>query len=198
MPIIKVIALVTAAAALLLSHTLLCCPSHTTEHGVKFSLSIGPCGLPLDASGPDTIRASDDRMYKESGLEERVLALKHGADKMLGGDQAYTLTPFMTRPWPKEEMKGPSGPAKAAYNLELASVRVCAENYFGLVSQLWPFVHHGAYTLKLKKSPVAKWYVASILLTNVFSCLNGNCINVQFGTRTFDMESYLAGAPIYK
>ena len=109
------LALVTdAAAALLLSHTLLCCPSHTTEHGVKYSVSISPCGLPLDASGPDTIRASDDRMYKESGLQERVLALEHGADKMMGGDQAYTLSSFMTRPWPKEEMKGPSGPSKLA------------------------------------------------------------------------------------
>jgi hypothetical protein len=76
------------------------------------------------------------------------------------------------------------------------TLRIVVENWFGIVKQLWPFVCGGsAAGLQLQKSPVASWYLAANILTCFHSCLRGNCINVQYNTRHFNLESWLEGAP---
>ena len=75
----------------------------------------------------------------------------------------------------------------------MSSCRISVENFFGLLANLFPYVHHGRKHLKILKSTVGVWYKAALLLVNMYTCLNGNNIQRQYGVASFHLERYLQG-----
>ena len=97
---------------------------------------MSPLGLPLDFSGPWSIRANDQRILNESDFVNKLATIGGNNNYRIYGDQAYTLTPVVYRPWPKAMLNAD----RRAFNERMSSVRVCVENFFGLTHNLWPFV----------------------------------------------------------
>ena len=151
---------------------------------------MSPLGLPLDFSGPWSIRANDQRILNESDFVNKLATIGGNNNYRIYGDQAYTLTPVVYRPWPKAMLNAD----RRAVNERMSSVRVCVENIFGLTHNLWPFVVTKS-CLRLRASPVATWYTAAVLLTCKYSCLRGNSINSLFKTRSINLESWVRGHP---
>lgn len=81
--------------------------------------------------------------------------------------------------------------AVAAVGTPISGLRVSVEHGFGKVMMLWGY---GGFKMGLKIgiSSVAACFMASILLCNMHSCLNGNQTNKTFGCILPSIEMHLA------
>ena len=132
-------------------------------------------------------------MLDVSRLVEKIIAGPNGKNVIGFGDQAYTLTEHVQCPWSALSLMGPEGVARVTYNASMSSCRISVENFFGLMANLFPYVHHGRKHLQILKSTVGVWYKAALLLVNMYTCLNGNNIQRQYGVASFHLERYLQG-----
>jgi hypothetical protein len=73
----------------------------------------------------------------------------------------------------------------------MARARICVENAFGNTANLWR-TNQFAVQLQAGNSPVAAFYMTSILLTNIYTCLRHE--KGPFGLRPPTLEAYMAGA----
>ncbi|KAK9427130.1 hypothetical protein V1505DRAFT_67535 [Lipomyces doorenjongii] len=77
------------------------------------------------------------------------------------------------------------------FNIEMSGVRISVEQMFGLALQRWTF-NGFKRALKLESSPVATFYMVSILLTNIKTCLDGcNEVPDAFGCDPLLLTDYL-------
>ena len=74
-------------------------------------------------------------------------------------------------------------------NAIMSEVRVSVEHGFGKVMQNWSYIgfRNG---LKIGLSPVGAYYMVSVLLTNIHTCLRGSQTSAQFEINPPSLEEY--------
>jgi hypothetical protein len=73
----------------------------------------------------------------------------------------------------------------------MSQLRISAEHGFGLILQLWKF-NSFRYGLQQGISPVAAFYIVSVLLTNIYTCFRGNVVSERFSISPPPHSLYLA------
>jgi len=129
------------------------------------------------------------RMYHESGfvdIFEAGLQAAQDDNLCVAGDSAYARSPRLEKPWPQKRLT----PAKKRANKFLKKARVCVENGFGSIVNLWPYIDH-AKNMKSFLSPIALWVEVAVLLTNLNACFYGNVVCSYYGCQPPTPEEYL-------
>lgn len=193
---------------LLLTNRYTCRPKYNQEveyngyykgHGLKFQGITTPSGI-LHLYGPTEGRVADAEMLRESKVLE-VMAAHPGFTKriivrgevvttkyFLYGDPAYPVLEHMQAPY-----KAPSRRCERIYNQKWSRVRIVIEQLFGEVTKLWE-----SNNLKIQQkiflSPVSMHYIVSVILTNIYTCIQGsNIVSRYFDTEDLvpDLDTYL-------
>ena len=76
-------------------------------------------------------------------------------------------------------------------NRRMTKARISVENAFGATANLWR-TNQLAVQLQAGNSPVAAFYMTSIMLTNLYTCMKHE--RSPFGLRPPTLEAYIAGA----
>jgi hypothetical protein len=170
-------------------------------HALKFQAVMLPNGLIGHLFGPVEGRRADPHLLTESGLLDRCIrwatrpgttaatppALRHF---QLFGDAAYGVSNIMMSPFTTRFGRQPT-PEQLAWNTAMSSVRIEVEHGFARVLALWPFLRCW-WKMEALSSPVGRYYRVGVLLTNAFSCLEGqNQVSEHFNCPPPDLEEYL-------
>ena len=75
-------------------------------------------------------------------------------------------------------------------NEQHSSIRVCNENAISLVNNRWKLLDCRKIIMK-SKQPLAMYYKLGVLLTDCFTCLDGNQIGEYFNCVPPTLEQYL-------
>ena len=158
------------------------------RHGFKYQAIVCPDGLIGSIDGPYEGKANDHAMVHASGLEEDLARVCRGHRQLyLFGDQAYKHLDGIFGPYSGgRSLTGD----KAAFNRCLSSIRIAVEQAFGQTQNLWL---SNAFGIQLRPGlqPVASYYLVSVLLTNCFTCMNGNASGSRFLVDPPTIEEYL-------
>ena len=156
---------------------------HKRYHCLKYQGLIVPSGILIDLAGPFIGIRHDVRILGESDLRSR---LNHCMDRsnVIFGDPAYDLQDFFICPYEYTREQSP----EAAFNQQMASVRVSVEWAFGRVIRLFTALAYGKQWQVLKQ-PVGKYYQVAVILTNVHCCIYGNQISDYFQD-TMSVDDY--------
>ncbi|KAK9319977.1 hypothetical protein V1517DRAFT_330823 [Lipomyces orientalis] len=74
----------------------------------------------------------------------------------------------------------------------MSGVRISVEQLFGLVLNNWAYNGY-KYGLRQQATPVAAFYLVSVLLTNIKTCLEQrNEVSLSFGCTPPSLEDYLS------
>src|SRR5437764_13851570 len=107
----------------------------------------------------------------------------------LYGDPAYTLSYGIIGAY-KAQPNHPLNFTLRAVNTHMSSLRVSVEHGFGKTSNLWGFNTHGK-NMKIGLSPVAGYYMVSILLANIHTCLYGSETGDRYNCHPPTIDVYL-------
>jgi len=165
-------------------------------HAVKYQAVFTPDSLISDLAGPYTGRESDWTVYQDSMIIDKIGQIHEGLDEggdnrlYIYGDPAYSLSfgilaPYQARP------NRPLNNLLANVNVHMSELRISVEHGFGKVMTLWGY---NGYKLGLKigLSPVAAYFMVSVLLCNLYSCLNRNQTCKKFLCDHPSVHNYLA------
>ena len=75
-------------------------------------------------------------------------------------------------------------------NDQHSPIRVCNENVISLINNCWKLLDYRKVAMK-SKQPLALYYKLGALLTNCFTCLDGNQIGEYFDCAPPTLEQYL-------
>jgi DDE superfamily endonuclease len=79
------------------------------------------------------------------------------------------------------------------FNGEMSSTRVSVEHGFGRIQNLWQ--SQGFHlTKRMGSTPVAAYYLAAVLLTNLMTCLRGHQISIKFNCKPPSLDEYFASS----
>ena len=136
-----------------------------------------PDGLMSSLHGPYKGPTADWNMWNDSGLEEQLKATLlpegiHIPRYYLYGDLAYWPAFGIMGPFRPQNVQGILSREEKAANLAMSSVRITVEWGFGMNVNLWGINNYKRGS-KVMSSPVAALYIASTLLTNIRTCMNG-------------------------
>ncbi len=153
-----------------------------------------PDGIMTSMAGPVEGSQGDWKLWGESGVEEK-LRLLFGAENFssplyLYGDAAYYSRYGIIGAY-RAYPGAPLTAEQKQFYTKMSEMRICIENGFGLISQLWQF-NSFKYGFRYGSSPVAAFYLISVFLTNVFTCLRGNLISRRFDFPPPSLAMYLA------
>ena len=128
-------------------------------------------------------------MLGESNLlpDLRELMPRGGPVYSLYGDPAYPQSLWIFGGF----RNPPAGSVEALWNTEMSKVREVVEWGFKEVVGNWRFVDFRA-SMKIFKSPVARYYILSVFLTNCRTTFYGNQITSYFVARAPDLDTYLS------
>lgn len=169
---------------------------HKKAHGFQFQGIITPDGIMSSLYGPFKGPTGDWHMWNVSGLDDELRAvfrrLPNNQHLYLYGDLAY---------WPAFGVMGPHRdvrggtegltPIQKAANLTMSTARITVEWGFGRNVNLWGINSYKRGS-KIMASPVAMYYVASTLLTNLRTCMDGrNQTSDTFQLAPPSVEEYL-------
>lgn len=151
-------------------------------HGVKYQAVLTPDGLVSHLTGPYTGKESDWIAYKNSGIVTWLRELHEpqpDANQLyIYGDPAYSLSYGVLSSYTALPHR-PLNPLLAEVNAHMSSLRISVEHGFGKLMMLWGFNSY-KMGLKIGLSPVAAYFMVSILLCNIHSCFNSNQTSEKF------------------
>jgi hypothetical protein len=160
------------------------------HHGFKYQGIVCPDGLIGSIAGPYEGKMNDLQIVRKSQVQEDLHQVCNGHPQLyLYGDQAY------------QRLWGIMGPYRGGrtlnkqqqtFNKTLSSVRIAVEQAFGQAQNLWL---SNAFSIQLQpqQQPVAAFYMVSVLLTNCFTCLEGNnASGSRFLLKPPTLEAYLS------
>ena len=172
------------------------------RHGVKYQGIVCPDGLIGSIDGPYIGEVNDNRMVALSGLGarlERVGRLSYtflvsytNYIQIFEGHQALYLygdAAYSCRDWILCGYDNPSR-EEARFNHRMSSMRISVENAFGLTQNLWTKNAFGK-GLKPLLQPVGCYYLTAVLLTNCYTCIQGNLIGKRFLLDPPSLHEYL-------
>jgi hypothetical protein len=163
-------------------------------HAVKYQAIVTPDGLVSSMAGPVEGSVGDWRLWKDCGLEniirsffQNVLVSEHlylygdagyyGSFGIMGVFRAFPNTPLTSE--------------QTSFNTHMLSLKITVEQGFGMVSQKWAY---NSYRLGLQtgSSPVAGFYLVSVLFTNILTCLRQwNVVCMRFSCTPPLLSEYL-------
>ena len=131
-------------------------------------------------------------MFRESGLLGQLTEKMDNVGDMyrLYGDPAYSLSNHLITPHRNAKKK-----EDIFFNEILALVRVAVEWSFGKVLQYFAFTDFSK-NQKLLLQPVAKYYIVSVALTNMHTCLYQSLCGETFGIKAPSLEEYTEGISV--
>lgn len=163
------------------------------EHGLRYQGIVTPDGLVSSLSGPWLGPLGDWTIWEASGIEDRLRDLFEplpSAERLyVYGDPAYVPAFGIIGPF-RRDGRLRLTPNEEAANVEMSRQRIVVEWAFGLATKYWSF---GSFKPSQKSglSPVASYYLCSILFTNMHTCLRGNQISVKYNISPPTLEDYL-------
>ena len=166
------------------------------NHTFKCQAIITPDGIISHLCGPFEGKLGDWRMWNLSNLEQTLHIIMNAPDS-LGGterilfiyrDLAY-IPAYGIMGGYKARVNHPLTEQQKAMNAIMSEVRVSVEHGFGKVMQNWSYIgfRNG---LKIGLSPVGAYYMVSVLLTNIHTCLRGSQTSAQFEINPPSLEEY--------
>ena len=163
---------------------------HKHMHSVQFLSVATPDGLISCLEGPYEGRKGDWGMWKD-GLQELVLekAWDDDGDRVyLFGDRAFYLEEGVIGAF-----QGRNGVAltedESVFNAYMAKQRMAVEWGFGKVMQLFQF-SNVKLMMKFGLSPIAPYYIVSVLLTNCHTCYFNSKTSMSFDCAPPDIRDY--------
>ena len=163
------------------------------RHAFKFQAIMTPDGLVSHLGGPYEGKLGDWAAWYASGLEVLLRNLDEGVPQdqraYLYGDPAYSSAYGITGAY-KAPANAPLNVVLQAMNAHMSSLRISVEHGFGKTSALWQFNTHDR-NLKMGLSPVAGYYMVSILITNIHTCLYGSQTSEKFQCNPLPLHVYL-------
>jgi hypothetical protein len=159
-------------------------------HGMLFQSVIAPTGLFVDVYGPSPGHQNDINNQAASMISQRLLELFGDAGGTAYGDGIYQVTASITR--------AQGGLIVAEHikrmNRALNALRVCVENGFSKLTQLWKFMRAPEKCRLLDSSVgLQRQFRIAFLLTNCHTCLSGSQTGNSFGCTPPSVASYLQG-----
>jgi len=167
-------------------------------HAVKYQALSTPDGLIAHLAGPYTGRESDWTAYQSSGLVGKLRELQlvdyPDPDKRfyIYGDPAYSLSYGIICAYQAQPNR-PLSPLLQEVNSHMSSLRISVEHGFARLMMLWGY-NGFKMGLKIGLSPVAAYFMISVLFCNIHSCFHGNQTSKKFHCSPPSVHSYLAGA----
>jgi hypothetical protein len=151
-------------------------------------LASRPDGIIRDASGPSVGKAHDMRQYREQLVSERHRrdCRVNGVQYIAGGDCAFGRTDVMVAPFKGTQLS----PTQKLFNEIFKRLRIGVEWGFGWVVRDFAYIDFKK-TQVVGKRPVAKYYLAAVILTNCRSCLYGNQVASYFACSRPTLHEYL-------
>jgi hypothetical protein len=73
----------------------------------------------------------------------------------------------------------------------MSQLPISVKHGFGLILQLWKF-NSFRYGLQPGITPVAAFYIVSVLLTNIYTCFHRNVVSERFSISLPAFSMYLA------
>ncbi|KAF8317712.1 hypothetical protein DL93DRAFT_2187652 [Clavulina sp. PMI_390] len=142
------------------------------QHATKYQGVTTPDGLIALCFGPVAGRRSDGTLLRLSDLKSVLTQHARGMDgkrRLLYGDPAYT--PY-NGTWLMAGFKKVRKltPLEESFNKEMSRYRQCAEWSFGKLANIFPFFDFKKRH-RLRLSPVGRWFLVGVLLTNAHTCL---------------------------
>jgi hypothetical protein len=106
------------------------------------------------------------------------------------GDPAYTAAFGTACPFEHPLGRFALREDERQWNAALSSARIEVERSFGRVQTTWTYTAFGK-GLRAGIQPVAAYFVAAVLLTNMQTCIRGQTRRNRFGLTPPTVESYL-------
>lgn len=164
---------------------------HKHDHTMQFLVIVTPDGLIASIYGPFEGRCGDWAMFKESGLQEKIInsAFDSTGDQLyVYGDKAFYLEEGVIGAYRARRNIGLSA-AESIFNSYMAKQRMAVEWGFGKVTQYFEFTNLRK-NLKIGLSPAAAYYFTSVLLMNCHTCYFGSKTGKSFDCSAPDILSY--------
>jgi len=128
------------------------------------------------------------RQYREQEVAERHRrdARVNGVQYIAGGDCAFGRTDIMIAPFKGTLLTV----EQALFNEIFKRLRIGVELTFGWVVRDFAYIDFKK-TQVVGKRPIAKYYLAAVILTNCRSCLYGNQVASYFACSRPTLRDYL-------
>lgn len=163
-------------------------------HALKYQAAITPDGLISHLVGPYMGSWGDWEVYNHANLDLVLRNLYHNQERLyLYGDPAYYLSYRVIPPY--KALPGvPLNPVLQEINAHMSSLRISIEHGFGQTMMLWSF-NSFRTGLKIRLSPVAAYFLISVLFSNIHTCLYGNQTSQKFQCIPPTIDEYLHLSP---
>jgi hypothetical protein len=153
-----------------------------------------PDGMVSSLAGPVEGPIGDCKLFKDPGIESVLRSLFSNSDSSdwlyLYRDPAYYGRVGVMGAY-RARLGFPLTQEQKQFNTHMSRMRISVEHGFGLISQLWKFdLFH--YTFQVWLSPVAAFYIISVFLSNIYTCLRGNLVSDRFLLSPPTLAVYLA------
>lgn len=166
---------------------------HKHFHGFKYLGVITPDGLFASLYGPVVGSRGDWFLWRSSGLEDRILRqfVEAGNPErlFLYGDPAFTGSEVTMGSY-RRPRGGMLSRRQQDFNTEMSKHRISVEHGFGDVANHWMKTSTHLNN-RIGSAPVAAYYLAAVLMTNILNCMRGgNQVAKFFGYSPPSLDEY--------
>ena len=163
---------------------------YSKTHAYKFQGLTTPDGMIALCHGPIEGRRADGALYAWSGLAQELAVHARGfggRELFVYADPAYGESAQIVSGLKKVQ---DLTPLEQQFNTRMAKLRMSVEWGFGKVANYWAFLNY-AQDLSVHKSPIARYFLVAVLLTNCHTCLHGSETSRYFGLAPPKLDEYL-------
>ena len=174
---------------------------HKQAHGIKFQSVVLPDGLFACMFGPITGNRHDSYMLAKSQLIPKLRQFMPEGDVQQGwnangeandvfslyGDAAYPQSTYLFGGYRNPQPGSP----EARWNTEMSKVREVVEWGFCSIASTWAFLDFRP-SMRIFKSPIAKFYIIGAFLVNLRTCFYGNQTMEYFDSDVLMLDEYLS------
>ena len=145
----------------------------------------------FNLKGPIEGRRHDAYLLQQSRTVEHLQAVQGNYREAvcIYGDPAYPLHNCLAKPFPTFNIT----PEQELFNKDMSSVRQAVEWSFGKVITVFAFLDFKK-NLKLYLSPIGKYFIVGVILTNCHTCMYGSEVTKYFDIQPPSVEEYLGFA----
>lgn len=160
---------------------------HKRTHGLKFQAVATPDGLISHFFGPIEGRHHDAYVLSQSNILSQLAIHEQFVGRVLYGDQGYHTNDFIVSPWKSAVLSL----EQQQFNKAMSTVRIAVEWQFGRITNYWHFLDLRS-AMKVFQTPVARFHMVGVLLSNCHACITGSNQTSQFfGLSPPSLSEYL-------
>jgi hypothetical protein len=169
--------------------------SHKRQHGFKFQVVVTPDGMVSSLAGPMVGSRNDWYLFVQSGLQDRIIEMYEANDVpeedwlCIYGDPAYCGSPVTMGAY-RRPRQGQLLPTQRLFNYDMSRNRISVEHEFAIIQAKWMKLGFH-YAMRTGSSPVAAYFGAAVLLSNLYTCLRGNQISMKYGLQPPTIQEFM-------